>query len=222
MKSKSRLCDPLNDFINKVKSDKKKGSSGTISAALDAEAGAAAKVPNVESSANLAGSVFSSENTFTLEKRIQNAEANLEGRGLTLRSTAEEGPVQIGVRTSPFQLKKGKKYLLTLDVEAKELKKIKHSGYILLYIINLKTGKHSWVGLTGGGSGKVTLMLPFESDKLVRGKSMPCALFRMVNYNGMLKLSNMSLTEIPAESDIQRGAMLSDGKIVPGAAYMLK
>ena len=51
---------------------------------------------------------------------------------------------------------------------------------------------------------------------------MPCALFRMVNYTGRLKLSNMSLTEITAESDIQRGAILPDGKIVPGAVYMVK
>lgn len=206
---------PLNDFIGtllKIKSDKNKGFSGTMPSAA----------PNGGSSVNLAGSVFASKNSFILEKRIQNAAATLEGRVLTLRSTATEGPVQIGVMTRPFQLKKGKKYLLTLDVEVRELKKVKPSGYILLYMINLNAGKHSWVGLNGSGSEKVTLMLPFEANKLIQGKSMPCALFRMVNYTGTLKLSNMSLTEIPVESDMQRGAMLSDGKIVPGAAYMLK
>ena len=206
---------PLNDFIGtlqKIKSKRAKDSSGTMSSAA----------PNGGSSVNLAGSAFASKESFLLEKRIQNAAANLEDRVLTLRSTAAEGPVQIGVMTRPFQLKKGKKYLLTLDVEAKELKKVKPSGYILLYMINLNIGKHSWVGLNGSGSDKVTLMLPFEADKLIHGKSMPCALFRMVNYSGNLKLSNMSLTEIPGESDMQRGAMLPDGKIVPGVSYMLK
>ena len=169
---------------------------------------------------NLVKALFSTTSSYLLDKEIVDATASLADGVLTLDMDGENP--RIGFSTPPIDLKDGKKYLLTLDVEAENLKRVNPKGRILLYIYNFTTNKQGWVEVTGSGSGKLTLLLPFASSKFINGKKMPSILFRASGFSGTLRLSHPTLAEIPAEVNVQRGVMLPDGTVVSGATYLMK